>query len=170
MIRRRALLGAVPALGTTLLVPRRAGAHPHHATLAMAELNRDTGKLEVALKVDPDDLERAIRKATRTKIRPEDPEAEAHVEAYLRERFVVRPPEGKSDRPRPLQWVGMEVSVAEAWLYFEIPVRGIWRLRIRNTVFFDLEDGQVNTLNLRDGEDRLTLVTSPDRPQATVER
>lgn len=173
MIRRRALLGALPALAVAAavgLVPARALAHPNHATLAVAELNPKTGRLEVALKVDPDDLERAIRKATDSKIRPEDPAAEAHVEAYIRERFAVRPPAGKSDRPRRLKWVGMDVKVDEAWLYFEIPIRGIWRLRITNTVFFDLEDGQVNTLNLRDGDTRLTFVTTPDRPVVTVKR
>lgn len=173
MIRRRVLLGALPALGlatAVVLAPGWALAHPNHASLAVAELNPDTGRLEVALKVDPDDLERAIRKATDSTIRPEDPAAEAHVEAYVRKRFVVRPPAGKSDRPRRMKWVGMEIKVDEAWLYFEIPIRGIWGLRIRNAIFFDLEDGQVNTLNLRDGDTRLTFVTNADRPVATVER
>lgn len=164
---RRTWIVGVGGMLVGLAWPRWAAAHPRHATMARAEFNREQGKLQVALQTDPDDLERALQ-ATGTDLQPEDAAAQAHVERYIREHIIVRPPAKKSDEPRPMTWVGMEVFIASAWLYFEYDVQGIWGLRITNTVYFDVQGGQVNTMNLVDGARRTTVITTSHEPTGIV--
>ncbi|MDF1666343.1 MAG: hypothetical protein P1V97_31630, partial [Planctomycetota bacterium] len=51
-----------------LVGPQSAAAHPFHVTLAEAELETKTGNLELAIRVKPEDLERALSAQTNRKI------------------------------------------------------------------------------------------------------
>ncbi|MCB1036066.1 MAG: hypothetical protein KDD47_19750, partial [Acidobacteria bacterium] len=62
------------------LLPGPALAHPYHTTTAQAEVNREAGTLEVALKVLPEDLERAVERYSGEKVRLElDPDIDEQI-------------------------------------------------------------------------------------------
>lgn len=155
----RLLMTAVVSLGFGL----PASAHPFHITLAEAEYNAETGKLEVALRIyHPTDLEEALSRRAGRRINLEKTEgADDLIMQYLRENFVIEPPGGK---PAPLEWVGKEVSLKTAWLYFEVPLPGGPEgVAFRNRLLFDVERDQSNTIVFKQGERRASLRFSRER-------
>ena len=117
-------LGALFALLLldTLTSPDPRAAHPFHVSLAEVEFNAESGKLEVALRVYPLDLEKALTLHAARRISIDDePEVDALIAAYLKDRFRVTGADGK---PASIEWVGRELSVKDAWLYFEMPLSG----------------------------------------------
>lgn len=132
-------------------------AHPFHVSFAEAEWNAGTKSLEVALKLHPNDLEQALRRLTKRRIKLEANAAEAAIVKYLRNTFVVK---DKKKRNAALTWVGSEISVKEAWLYFEFSLPdGLENISITNSVMSHVQ-GQKNTVFIRDGKRRTTLVFS----------
>ncbi len=134
-----------------------ASAHKFYASLAQADLNPETNSVEISLRLFSDDLELVLtRRAGRTIYLDRAEEAAPLVLAYLRERFELRTADGQV---REIAWVGMESRVDATWVYFEI--RGVTDLAgatLRNRIFFEQYDEQINTVNLRHGERHATLV------------
>lgn len=159
MRRRTVLLG----LGG-LLVARTGQAHPYHVASAEARL-RD-GKLEVALEVSPRDLEEALGRLAGKDVDIDHEDAVPLVRKYLRERFIVRGPDG----PVALAWVGSEIELESAWLYFEYETPGAARdYSLYCGVFFDIAPAQVNRVLVRRGKTKRTLrfrSGDPARPLA----
>ena len=137
-------------------------AHPFHTSIAEAQFNRQTGKLEVALRVNPGDLEEALRPYARQHVDLEKTEdVDRLIVAYLRERFVVS---SQQKRPLPIEWLGKEVSMKYAWLYFEIPIPQLTGdLVVSNRVFFELLKDQVNTVTFRQQRVRQSISFNRDR-------
>jgi hypothetical protein len=128
-----------------------ASAHPFHVSLAEAEFNQESGNLEVALRVHPSDLELALRDQ---ELRPVDLDRskgiDRMVSKYLDAHFQIRDEAGKK---LTCKWVGMEVTVKEAWLYFEVPVKhGETTFQITQAFFFELIEDQINTINFKQGK------------------
>ena len=141
-----------------------AAAHPFHASIAEAEWNAKSGRLEVSLRVTPNDLERAIRQRTKERVQLEDSKsADRLIQDYLREVMRV---EGQGGRKHKLVWVGKEVSVKEAWLHFEIEMpHGPHGALISNRVLFDVQKEQINTINVRWKDQRKSLRFTRQKPQ-----
>jgi hypothetical protein len=143
-------------------------------TLAEAEYNVETARLEVALQVSPLDLQRALSLHLDRRVDLDrEPELERFVVGYLRKVFTVFDAEG---REAPVHWVGMQLDLRDAWLYFEVELpAGIEGAVISNRTFFELEERQVNTVNLRlpspddSGTELRTLQFTRERASATVD-
>lgn len=137
--------------------------HPWHTSLAQAEYDERTGSLEVALRVDALDLEDALSRLAGKRIdldRAAD--ADLRIAAYLRGRFVVRDANGARVK---LSWVGKEVFVTNAWLYFEAPLPdGPSGIRITDRLFFETQQRQVNSIHCRHGQRQATLIYRADSP------
>ena len=139
-------------------------AHPFHVSIAEAEFNAQTGKLEVALRVHPHDLELALeRRAGHTVDLDETEQVDQLITSYLQEVFVLRPDAGTSLR---LAWVGKEVGVKFAWLFFEFPlpeISGAWT--VENRIFHQRLEDQVNTITFKQqrGERSLSFTRSHAR-------
>lgn len=147
-----------------LLAPA-ATAHPIHTSIAEADYNRSTKKLEVAARVFADDFEAALSAISAKKIsleRTPAAEVDALTQRYLRERFAVVPAGG--DRPAALTWIGRELKDAsnEVWLYFELALPGgVDGMRVRHALLTELFSDQLNSVRLRDGPRQTTLVFPP---------
>lgn len=159
------LLFAALALATA------AAAHPIHTSFAEADYNRATQRLEVALRVFADDFEAALSLRAGRKVSLEKtPAAELDtlMQACLAGQFLVRPADGA---PAGLAWVGRELKDAqnELWLYFEFPLPGgVEGARFRHTVLCELFRDQLNSVRVRDGGRKVTLVFFPDPGEKTV--
>ncbi len=131
-------------------------AHPFHASLAEVEWNAETGCLEVAVRVNPDDLETTLREAVGKRIVLER-ESEASLDhllaQYVTDSFRVTPRNNSRRRPgEPIKprWVGYELTTRYVWLYFELPAPvGTTALDIEQTMFVESVPRQVNTVTLR---------------------
>lgn len=153
------------------LLPTLASAHPLHISHAEADYNRETSRLEVALKVFADDFEARLsgRAGHRVSLeRTPAVEFDALCRAYLGETFVVKSRDGAI---QPLQWVGRELKDAEnrLWLYFEVALPdGVDGARILHAVLTDEFSDQLNSVLVRDGKRAATLVFFPDRGEKAV--
>ena len=147
-----------------------AWAHPSHLSLAEAEWNAQTGSLEVALKVLPLDLERALKRQFGRDVdldKTPQKALDGMITRYLQQGFWLTDAEG---RKRTWRWVGKEVSVKEAWLYFEADLPGgLQGVQIGSRFFMELQNDQVNWVNLRQGKRRLTLKLHARTPQKKVD-
>ena len=151
------LLCAVALLGASTL----AHAHPIHRSLAEADYNRTTKKLEVAVQVFADDFEDALRTHAKQKISLEmTPRAdfERFVQSYLEDRFVLKSADGKK---APIEYLGRELREAanELWLFFEMPfATELEGATLHHAVLSEHFRDQINSVALRDGDRKLTLV------------
>ena len=101
-------------------LPLGAAAHPFHGCTGEAEWNPRTEHLEVALRVDAPGLERALRRHRQAAVDLDRTEMlETLLADYVRDTFQIEQADG---RIAQLIWVGQEINLQDAWLYFEIPV------------------------------------------------
>ncbi len=125
-----------------------AAAHKFYTSLARVEYNAEEKTVEVTLRVFADDLELALtRRAGRGVKLDRAKDADQLVPAYLRDTFEIRNRDGEA---KTLKWVGMELRAGIAWLYFEAEMpEGLAGARLRDRIFFELFDEQVNTVSVR---------------------
>ncbi|MEQ8762879.1 MAG: hypothetical protein RL885_03060 [Planctomycetota bacterium] len=151
-----------------LAVAASAGAHPWHSSFAEMELNPKTGKLEVALCVSPLQLEEALRRLSKTRLVLEDREekVDAWIVKYLEKTFRV---EQTSGELAEIEWVGKEVGVKQAWLYFEMPLEGgLIGSEISQQTFLELAEDQTNVIELKQGQRKATLKFERQRPKLRI--
>ena len=145
------------AMATVFVVSFAAitNAHPNHVSLADVRLNPTTQKFEIALCVKPEDLEASLSQMAGKRIRlTESNRHDALIDNYVRQSFTVRTGDAVDDGPRTLRWVGYEVDLKQAWLYFEIDAGGdskAWQFE--NRMFFESNNEQINQI----------IITQPDR-------
>jgi hypothetical protein len=163
--------GYLPGLLGLLLGGVTASAHPIHTSIAEADYNCATKKLEVALRVYVDDFEAALSTHARRPISLEKtPPAEfnALAHAYLAEKFTVRTRAGAAVAPR---WVGREIKPAdnELWFYFEFALAdGVEGIRLRHGALGEQFPNQINSVRIRDDGRKTTLVYLPKQTEKTV--
>lgn len=151
MIPRRAWLQGSGAL---LLAarPRLARAHPYHVSLAEAHHRAARGRLEVSLRMTPEDLDaelaRRLGHTVDLSTQPFDAASEPDRELarLLRDDFVLAGPDGLR---YGVHLVGREVDVEHAWIYFELAAPPtLDGLTLWVSVLFELEARMENTVNL----------------------
>jgi hypothetical protein len=148
------LPATVLILGLLLAAP--AWAHRFFVSLAEAEYDADRGAIEVSLRVDDHNLEAALalRFGREYRLRGNSV-GERDARDYVADHFVIATADG---RMLDLEWVGWEWSPGMAWLHFEYPFSGDpSKLKLNNSIFLELSDQQVNTVNVRSGGSRHTL-------------
>lgn len=147
------------AIVSVVTPPRVDAAHKFHASLTQIEVNSTAKTVEVAIRVFADDLEEALTRRSGHRVRLETAsDFDELALAYVASTLKLVAPDGE---PLTLRWIGKEVAVDVVWLYVEAPLAG--RLdggRLETSLFFDLFDDQVNTVNLKDGKRRATLTFS----------
>ena len=142
-------------------------AHPQHESIAEAEWNHKTGKLEVAMRLRPEDLESALTRMLGSSKRvnlDSTSDVDKHLQAYLQARFTLKADGAK--RRQPFTWIGKEVDLRYAWVYFEItmPAKDAAKAALSSTVLMDLLPDQVNTIVLQDGKQQTSLQFSRLQP------
>ncbi|WP_395749936.1 DUF6702 family protein [Prosthecobacter sp.] len=131
-------------------------AHAVHTSTAEAEYNAETKRLEVSLTVFVSDLQLAlVRQSEREMKIDQTPAAEfdAQIQAYLAKTFVVTDAAGRAGK---IRWVGREMEKESeksgdpaVVLFFEVEVPGgVEGAAVRDAVFCDLFEDQINLLNL----------------------
>lgn len=154
-----------------LLLPLALRAHPIHRSIAEADYNRETHVLQVAVRVFADDFETALSAHAKQKISLEKTPAaqlDAAIRAYVADRFTVKAADGK---PAAQKWVGRKSKETdnELWLYFEVPLAaGIDGVRIFHGLLAEHFRDELNSVQVRDGARKVTLVFLPTHREKTV--
>ena len=127
--------------------------HPGHVSMAEAEYV--DGKLEVALQVNWQDLDVALR------------QRKLNLEQWLTESFVLRDSSGKV---ADLSLLGSEAEIFNTWIYFEINVeKPLSNYTLENSLFLQLPHGrQVNTVQLKTGKTLRTLHFTRSHPRSQL--
>ncbi len=164
---RSALTLLANVINVALIASAATAAHPFHVSIAQAKYNAESKNLEVALRVHPGDLETMLRRRTGKPINIDKTEkVDELIVAYLKEVFQVKP--GGKEAVE-LKWVGKQVDVKHAWLFFECPLpEGTTDVEFSNRIFFEILSDQVNTINLEDGDYKKSLNCTKDRPSAII--
>jgi hypothetical protein len=159
----------VAVIATTLST--LAHGHPIHRSIAEADYNRATHTLEVALRVYADDFEDALGAGAKKKISLEktaSAELDRLIRTYVAEHFVVKTADGTAIAHR---WIGRELKDAEneLWIYFEVALPGgIEGVKIHHAVLSHHFRDQLNSVLVRDGPRKVTLVFLPTHGEKTV--
>jgi hypothetical protein len=132
------------------------------------EFNPSSKRAEIAIRLFTDDLENVLSLRSGRRVRMDvTPSADRLALAYLREVFVLK---GADGRPAKLSWVGMEATVNTVWVFVEAELPGgLEGARLTNVILFELFEDQVNTVNLKQGDGRASLVFQPGDAEKAVE-
>lgn len=179
------LIGSFPALGM---------GHPFHTSHSEMEWNAVKGRYEVSLRVLASDLQQALALRARplgreTTNLQDSPESEPQICAYLEDHIslsshsALAPPPASQPRSRQrpdlsdrsasqsslshsrLTWIGKEQEGSWVWLHFELDMAdGSAAVEISNTLFFEINSGQVNLCTLRSGKRKTSLRTDAQHP------
>lgn len=152
------------------VVASAAALHPYHVAIGEAELNEAGDRLEVALMVFPEDLERALSLASGAEVDLETTEnVDELIAEYTAMNWLWR--EAGADEPEggwpgaDLVWVGKELKPRECWLYFTVGVPGdLAELELSLTVLFEVEPTQENSLSISGGEADVSVTFTAQDP------
>lgn len=138
----------------------RTAAHTFHTSLMSMEYNSREQLMEISLQVYTHDLETILtRRRGRRVLIDKTPDAPALLLAYLQEVVNLRNGAGET---KPLAWVGMEAQSDRVLLYVEAKMpEGIAGAQLRNRIFFDLLDDQINLVHFKHEDRKSDLVFKP---------
>lgn len=161
-----ALLGLVVGWAGGLAQPKpRDG--KLHLSVTEAMYDREAERLQLAIRVFPQDLEAALSQETGKAITVEEPEALAPAALdYFRKHLKIRSNRGAAVA---LEWGGLDVTKTHVWLFLEAPMAGgtlgaAFHITLMQEVFED----QLNLLQLRDGAMKVALVFSRESGEQVV--
>ena len=142
-------------------------ASPLHLSLTEANYNRDRGRLVLTVRVQTTDLEAILSERAQRKITAADPAELAPLAlAYVREKLRLTSAAGETLR---LEWAGHDLTEKQLFLFFEAPLTGgLTGTRIANTLLLERFPDQINSIELRDGAVKKTLVFSRDTTELTI--
>ena len=154
-----------------LLLPLAAAwARAHHASILEVRHNPQKQRLEMALKIFTDDLEKVLSVDQPAPVRLDvTPRAQLNP---LLQQLLIRSVQ-LSLRPgqpaQPLTLVGLQKEADAYWLYFTAPApAGTTRLTLRHRLLYDLFPDQMNIVNLNAGGQKQSLLFRQGEDQQEV--
>ncbi len=137
-----------------------ASAHTFHTSLMRLEYNTKEQNVEISIQVFAHDLETILSKRAGKSIRlDKSPDDAPLILAYLQATFVIKNRDGQTKK---LAWVGMESEADAVMLYVETKMpEGVGGAQVRDGIFFDLQEDQINLVNARYNGKRSDLVFKP---------
>jgi uncharacterized protein DUF6702 len=148
-------VGALNIAHSPLPTPHSPLPTPHkiHVSVTNLEFSQPRQMVEIVIRVFSDDLENALsRRADRAvKIDPatagKDRQVVELVMAYLRSNFELK---NKAGRPVALSWNGIEGQPDMFWIFVKGRAQGgLEGAQLRNKIFCELFDDQVNIVNAK---------------------
>lgn len=112
-------MGTTYSLIAALLIwPAFALAHPFHGSYAELGWSEDKKTIEVAMRVNAEDVEQALAAATGEASIPLEKIDPKRLTRWLGSAFRLY--SGKSQQPQPLTLIGREVNYEASWIYFTV--------------------------------------------------
>jgi len=148
------VLAAMFAIGANVTAAR---AHTFHTSLMQVEYNEAEQLVEISIQVFTHDLEDVLSRRNHKSVRlDKTPNARQLTLSYLNEVVNLKDGDG---RIKNLSWVGMETQADAVWIYVETKMpEGIGQASLRNRIFFDLVNDQVDLVHIKYGGKKYDLV------------
>lgn len=151
----RLTTGFLVSLSLGLSVAFGTSAHKFHVSFTQIEYNAQEKTAEITMRVFADDLETALSRRSGQSIKLDHKDAATWIAAYLRETLELK---GRDGQIKKLTWIGLEPKADVAFLYIEAKMpEGIAGAQLRQRVFFELFEDQVNQVLLKSGSDKSSL-------------
>ena len=132
-----------------------AAAHKFHLSFTQIEYNAQEKSAEITIRVFADDLENALSQRKGKSVKLDHKDAAMLIAAYLREILELK---GRNGQLKKLTWVGMEPKADVVLLYVEAKLpEGLTGVQLRQRIFFELFDDQVNQVLIKFAHDKSTL-------------
>lgn len=145
--------------------PLPVSAHKFHVSVSQIEFDAPRQSAKLMIRVFADDLEAAITRHAGREIRVKgveligNKEVGALIHSYLIERLDLKT---RAGRPVRLSWAGLEAQSDVVWLYVEGRTPGgLAGAQLRNRLFFELFEDQVNIVNTRYQQRTIGLMFEP---------
>ena len=140
--------------------------HKFYVSLTELRFNPDSSRLEVSMRIFPDDLDRALYEkygtATQLATSMEPAEADSLVSKYLRHHLRVE----VNGAPVSFTYLGKEPEANALWCYLESdPVTSPLSMKIRNTILMDEFEDQVNIIQAYSGDWNKGLLLTRNTPE-----
>lgn len=104
-----------------------------------------------------DDFEAALTAVAKHPVSIEKPDEFSPIALdYIRAHFLVKSEKGQ---PQRLEWAGMDSTDTQVWIFCECPLPGgLAGSRLEVTLLQEAYPDQINTVKLRDGASKQTLI------------
>ncbi|HER09086.1 MAG TPA: hypothetical protein ENO20_09270 [Bacteroides sp.] len=164
---KRLLIGSIVA---ALLIPAGSWvAHEFYVSLTEIRYNGDTERLEISMRIFPDDLDRALKIrhgiSTHLATRLEPPGADSLLAQYLYDHFSVEVNDNEVD----LVFLGKEPESDAIWCYLESePVPLPSGIRVKNSILTGEFRDQVNIVQIYVGDWNRGILLSAGRESDTL--
>lgn len=128
--------------------------HNIATTQLEAELDAESGALEVAMHLSPNDLETCLSGMTNRAVRlDKEEDLDALITQYLKAHLSIS---NSKSEVAPFTWVGKEIELRDVWIYFELDVEGsLQGKKMRNDLLTGLHHDYVSTMSLRLGDSKV---------------
>ncbi len=127
--------------------------HPIHISISEIHYKKETRSLQIMHKIFMDDLEDHIKKLASFRgqevylhlgTKKESPEADAHIERYVREHFTIK----LNGKTLSGNYIGKEYETDAVWIYVEIEEVALpGELDIANNILLDFYSDQLNFIH-----------------------
>jgi hypothetical protein len=145
-----------------------AAASPLHLSVTEANYDRAQGRVAFTIRMQVADIESALSERAHRKISITDPGEFAPLALeYVRETLRLKSPRSE---PLRLEWAGLDVTNTQVFLFFETSLTGgIQGARIVNTLLQERFPDQINSVQVRDGALKQTIVFAHDAGETAVD-
>jgi len=145
-------------------------AHDFHASITQIDVNADTKRLEVAVKLFTDDLEAAIQPMGQPPLHlgttKEHERTATLLAAYLQRHLALQ----LNGRPVSLKYIGKENEADATWCYLESEPTGSFSvLTATNTLLLSQFDDQVNIIHLNRKDSKQAKLTNASITKVTFD-
>lgn len=137
--------------------------HPFYVSVTEIVHNKNTGTVQVSVRIFFDDFEKGLEKKYKTKVnilKPTDKkQVDVLIALYIKDHLKI----STNAKPLDLKYQGYEIEEDAAWCYFETSkVAVIKQLDVKNDILFEQHSSQSNMIHvIVDGKRKSTKLDNP---------
>jgi hypothetical protein len=144
--------------------------HKFYMSVTEIEHNTQSQSLEITISIFTDDFESTLEDNSNEKIRlgttREHSDTDKYIQAYLENNLEIT----VNNQKRSLNYIGKEAEINKTFCYIEIPnVDKIEKISVKNTLLFDLYDGQKNIVKVKYQNKKKSLLLDNNKSKGSLE-
>lgn len=144
--------------------------HKFYMSVTEIEHNTQSQSLEITIHIFTDDFEATLEASSNEKIRlgttREHSDTDKYIKAYLKNNLEIT----VNNKQQSFNYIGKEAEINKTFCYIEIPnVDKIEKISIKNTLLFDLYDGQKNIIKVKYNNQKKSLLLTNNKSKGSLQ-